>query len=325
MFAIIKHLKQLHGGPAEELEKNLLKVRSQADRKMTIVEFATARKPAAPLADRSNRPSTAPTPTKPAAPAQTEVFAPPAAAAPAAPAAPAAEVVETSIQGPQRTPPRLPVPPRALLADAAALELVGAFAAGRDHASMSGSEMHGLVQWLKSKGRSEVEDLLMMYKALDQKKFQLCQYFIKHHAAVRALGGGDAPSPRVAPSPRAEGVPPLNLAATMPLPSVAATQPLAPPMQAWGEAPPQQQVQQQVQMQQQLQVQQQLQMQQQAQQAQQAQQLSQQMAMLTPRDAAGGHDAAHDRVLAQHAMMLGQTMDRMEETFNFQVVRASYG
>ena len=34
---------------------------------------------------------------------------------------------------------------------------------------------------------------------------------------------------------------------------------------------------------------------------------------------AGGHDAAHDRVLAQHAMMLGQTMDRMEETFNFQV------
>ena len=168
MFAIIEHLKQLHGGPAEELEKNLLKVRSQADRKMTIVEFATARKPAAPLADRSNRPSTAPTPTKPAAPA-----------------APAAEVVETSIQGPQRTPPRLPVPPRALLADAAALELVGAFAAGRDHASMSGSEMHGLVQWLKSKGRSEVEDLLMMYKALDQKKFQLCQYFIKHLAPWR--------------------------------------------------------------------------------------------------------------------------------------------
>ena len=69
MFAIIEHLKQLHGGPAEELEKNLLKVRSQADRKMTIVEFATARKPAAPLADRSNRPSTAPAPTKPAAPA----------------------------------------------------------------------------------------------------------------------------------------------------------------------------------------------------------------------------------------------------------------
>jgi hypothetical protein len=30
-----------------------------------------------------------------------------------------------------------------------------------------------------------VEDLLMVYKALDQKKFQLCQYFIKHHAAVR--------------------------------------------------------------------------------------------------------------------------------------------
>ena len=27
MFAIIEHLKQLHGGPAEELEKNLLKVK----------------------------------------------------------------------------------------------------------------------------------------------------------------------------------------------------------------------------------------------------------------------------------------------------------
>lgn len=26
---------------------------------------------------------------------------------------------------------------------------------------MSGSEMHGLVQWLKSKGRSEVQDLLI--------------------------------------------------------------------------------------------------------------------------------------------------------------------
>ena len=131
MFAIIEHLKQLHGGPAEELEKNLLKVRSQADRKMTIVDFATAHKSAAPLADRSNRPSTAPTPTKPAARAQAEAFAPPAAAAPAAPAAPAAAEVETtSIQGPQRTPPRLPVAPRALLADAAALELVGAFAAG---------------------------------------------------------------------------------------------------------------------------------------------------------------------------------------------------
>ena len=132
-----------------------------------------------------------------------------------------------------------------------------------------------------------------------------------------ALGGGDAD----------DSIPPLNLAATMLLPS--APQPMAPPMQqmaaeapaapmqAWGEvAPaPQQQMQQQVQMQQQMQMQQ-MQMQQQQ---QQAQQMTQQMQMLTPRDAAGGHDAAHDRVLAQHAMMLGQTMDRMEETFNFQV------
>jgi len=68
-----------------------------------------------------------------------------------------------------------------------------------------------------------------------------------------------------------------------------------PPMQAWGEVA---QVQQQVQ-------QQQMHMQIQASQVQ-----------MTPREAP---DAAHDRVLAQHAMMLGQTLDRMEETFNFQV------
>ena len=178
MFAIIEHLKESYGGPAEELEKSLLKVRSQVDRKMQIVDFASSRKPAAPLADRSNRPSTAPAAAaKPAAPAQVEAFAPPASAAPAAPAAPAAAEAEAAnIQGPQRTPPRLPVAPRALLADAAALELVAAFAAGRDHLSMSGSEMHGLVHWLKSKGKSEVEDLLMVYKTLGEKKFQLCQH-----------------------------------------------------------------------------------------------------------------------------------------------------
>ena len=177
MFAIIEHLKDSYGGPAEELEKSLLKVRSQVDRKMQIVDFATSRKPAAPLAARSNRPSTAPAAAKPAAPAQVEAFAPPASAAPAAPAAPAAAEAESAnIQGPQRTPPRLPVAPRALLADAAALELVAAFVAGRDHFSMSGSEMHGLVHWLKSKGKSEVEDLLMVYKTLGEKKFQLCQY-----------------------------------------------------------------------------------------------------------------------------------------------------
>ena len=177
MFAIIEHLKESYGGPAEELEKSLLKVRSQVDRKMQIVDFATSRKPAAPLADRSNRPSTAPAAAKPAAPAQMEAFAPPASAAPAAPTAPAAAEAEAAnIQGPQRTPPRLPVAPRALLADAAALELVAAFAAGRDHLSMSGSEMHGLVHWLKSKGKSEVEDLLMVYKTLGEKKFQLCQH-----------------------------------------------------------------------------------------------------------------------------------------------------
>ena len=178
MFAIIEHLKESYGGPAEELEKSLLKVRSQVDRKMQIVDFASSRKPAAPLADRSNRPSTAPAAAaKPAAPAQMEAFAPPASAAPAAPTAPAAAEAEAAnIQGPQRTPPRLPVAPRALLADAAALELVAAFAAGRDHLSMSGSEMHGLVHWLKSKGKSEVEDLLMVYKTLGEKKFQLCQH-----------------------------------------------------------------------------------------------------------------------------------------------------
>ena len=134
MFAIIEHLKESYGEPANELEKGLLKVRSQVDRKMQIVDFATARKP---LADRSNRPSTAPAAAKPpaaAAAAQMEAFAPtPAAPAPAAAPAPEAEAAV-----PNRTPPRQPAQPRALLADAAALELVAAFGAGRDHLSMSG-------------------------------------------------------------------------------------------------------------------------------------------------------------------------------------------
>ena len=145
MFAIIEHLKEAYGAPAEELEKSLLKVRSQVDRKMQIVDFSTARKPTGPLADRSNQPSTAPAAAKPNAPAaaaQIEAIPPPAPA-PTAPSAP------EEAAPPQRTPPRLPVAPRALLADAAALELVAAFAAGRDHLLMSGSEMHGLVHWLE--------------------------------------------------------------------------------------------------------------------------------------------------------------------------------
>merc|ERR1719469_1442800 len=87
MFAIIEHLKEAYGAPAEELEKSLLKVRSQVDRKMQIVDFSIARKPTGPLADRSNRPSTAPAAAKPNAPAaatQIEAIAPPAPA-PAAP------------------------------------------------------------------------------------------------------------------------------------------------------------------------------------------------------------------------------------------------
>jgi hypothetical protein len=281
MFAIIAHLKETHGDTAVELEKTLLKVRAQIEKKMQLVDWLVAHNMgggAQPLSDRSNRPTTAP----------------PAATKPPAPA-PAAEP-PSEAKGPQRTPPRLPAPPRAVLPDAAALDLVEQFAGGRDHLTMSGSEMHGLVHWLKSLGKGEVEDELMKYKTLAEKKFQLCQYFVKHAAELHALAGGGgqgdaAPPPQhdelAATMPAAATAPPALMAAA-PEPALSATM----LMQAY-EAPPQQQ-----------------------QQQQQQQQRDYAAEMYAPAEPAPPKDS---RVLVQHAMLLGQTLDRMEETFNFQV------
>ena len=42
MFAIIAHLKETHGDTAVELEKTLLKVRAQIEKKMQLVDWLVA-------------------------------------------------------------------------------------------------------------------------------------------------------------------------------------------------------------------------------------------------------------------------------------------
>ena len=51
-----------------------------------------------------------------------------------------------------------------------------AFVEGRDHLKMTGSEYHSLIAWLKSKGHTDIEDMLMKVRLLGDKKFHLVKY-----------------------------------------------------------------------------------------------------------------------------------------------------
>ena len=287
MYAILGHLKEgAHADGVAELEKSLLKLRRQPDKKIHLMEWVIANVGAAappkPLAniDSNARPTTAP--SDGGASIKRKMEASRGLGAMQAPG----EAAET---------PRgsaAPTPRAGSLAHADAIGLVEQFAlSGRDHLSMNGAELHGLVQWLQNQGHSDIEDLLLKVRSLGDKKFHLCQY-LKTHAET--LSQAPAPVQNEAPS----------MAATMHQP--------APAEMMMMEAPPQQQM--------------------------------QQLALTMPPAPAPAWEAplaaapaeqlyapapmasnpptarsGGDRALVQHVMMLGQTLDRMEETFNFQV------
>lgn len=282
MYAILSHLKEgAHADGAAELEKSMLKLRRQPDKKIHLMEWVIANVGAAappkPLAniDSNVRPTTAPADGGASIKRKMggSQAAPAAAETPRAPAA--------------------PTPRAASLGHADAIGLVEQFAlSGRDHLSMNGAELHGLVQWLQDQGHSDIEDLLLKVRSLGDKKFHLCQY-LKTHA--EALTQAPAPvqneAPAMAATMRQPAPAEMEAPQMQPQQQLAMTMPPA-PAPAWEAPPPAEQL------------------------YAPAEQL---YAPAPPVSNPPTARSGSERALVQHVMMLGQTLDRMEETFNFQV------
>eukprot|EP00965_Chrysotila_dentata_P216506 6189424-Pleurochrysis_carterae.AAC.2 len=180
MFAIIDLMKREYGDRGAALEAQLLKVKRPFEKKMQLMAFVNdnvpgANKQATPLADVSNLAATAP-----------------------------ADFLQR-----RQKPRQNPVSPTPSFASAsthnmstcAAQALIAGLIGGRDHLSISGTELFSLVAWIKEQGDTDLEDQLMRVRLHADKKYHLANYVRKN--AARLMGSfAEVPAPCV-PHPTA--------------------------------------------------------------------------------------------------------------------------
>ena len=253
-YAMIGHIKRQHGEEGERLEAELMKLSRQKDKRLRLGEWVAAHYGSAnPTANAPSSPPLAA--TMPAMPkldfsaavteSQTEQPPPVRAALTAranlamaggamadllgAPSPRAASGAQTA--RPSTAPAVHEAPPADMSVIAAS------YAAGRDHLKMSGGEYYSLVAWLKASGHPELEDMLMKVRMLGEKKWHLVKYLKEKCGAIIPQGGG-AP-PQAAPAAPLAAPPPIAAVMAPPQqPSVTAMYEPPPQMPGYAPAPP---------------------------------------------------------------------------------------